>query len=245
MKRKFTVNALKGLSMLSLVVLLSSSASFAQDDDRFSFDVSLNSDQFFGFYPFFSGAYGVSDNLDLTFYGILWSGGTGGGWGNWTEFGVGVNFPVAEGVNINPQVGILGGNLLSSGGTGPGILGDGIVPNVLIGLDRAKTEGEIYLGYYAPLRDEAPANGTTLAYLHYWANVGYKVSDVFSFGGHFEHLVNTGGSNVSSSEDYYQWLGPYVQFTSPSGGPFARFAFGTDLVEGNDSFFKLTAGFSF
>lgn len=245
MKRKFTVNALKGFSVLSLIILLSSSASFAQDDDRFSFDVSLNSDQFFGFYPFFSGAYGVSDNLDFTFYGILWSGGTGGGWGNWTEFGVGVNFPVADGVNINPQVGILGGSLLSSGATGAGILGDGIVPNVLIGLDRAKTEGEIYLGYYAPLRDEAPANGTTLAYLHYWANFGYKVSDVFSLGGHFEHLVNTGGSNVSSSEDYYQWLGPYIQFTSPSGEPFARFAFGTDLVEGNDSFFKLTAGFGF
>lgn len=244
MKRRATVGV-KGFSILSLIILLSTSASFGQDDERFSFDVSLNSDQFFGFYPFFSGAYGVSESLDLTFYGILWSGGTGAAWGNWTEFGVGVNFPVADGVNINPQVGILGGSLLSSGATGAGVLGDGIVPNVLIGLDRTKTEGEIYLGYYAPLRDEAPANGTTLAYLHYWANFGYKVSDVFSFGGHFEHLVNTGGSNVSSSEDYYQWLGPYLQFSSPSGGPFARFAFGTDLVEGNDSFFKLTAGFSF
>lgn len=245
MKNQFTVNALKGISMLSLVILLSSPPTFAQADDRFSFDLSLNSDQFFGFYPFFAGAYGVNDNIDFTFYGILWSGGTGGQWGNWTEFGIGLNFPVSDGLNINPQIGILGGSLLSSGATGPGVLGDGFVPSIIVGLDEAKAEGEIYLGYYMPLRDEAPANGTTLAYLHYWINLGFKASDVFSFGGHFEHLVNTGGSNVSSSEDYYQWLGPYIQFSSPSGGLFGRFAFGTDLVEGNDSFFKLTTGFSF
>jgi len=245
MKNKFTL-PLKSSSLIALFILASTLQSAnAQDDDKFSFDVSLNSDQFFGFYPFFQGNYKLSDNTAFTFYGILWSGGTGGAWGNWTEFGVGMNFDVAEGVSVNPQIGILGGNLLSSGTFGAGRFGDGVVPNLTIGLDKAKTEGQIYAGFYAPLRNEAPPSGTTLSYLHYWVNFGYKASDFFSFGGHFEHLVNTGGSNVSSSTDVYQWLGPYVQFTKPGGGPFARFSFGTDLVEGNDSFFKLTTGFSF
>ncbi len=233
---------------LGLTVMLTglvSTSLIAQDDDKFSFDVSLNSDQFFGFYPFFQGAYSLSETSAFTFYGILWSGGTGGGWGNWTEFGLGVDLEAADGLSINPQLGFLGGNLLSSGVRGPAIFGDGIVPNLTINLDKPKTEGQIYAGYYAPLRNEAPAEGTTLSYLHYWANFGVKASALVSLGVHFEHLINTGGSNVSSSTDVYQWLGPYLQFTKPSGGPFVRFSFGTDLVEGNDSFFKLTAGFSF
>jgi hypothetical protein len=207
----------------------------------------LNSDQFFGFYPFFQGAYSVSDKVDFTFYGLLWSGGTGGGWGNWTEFGLGLNFEVVDGLSINPQVGVLGGNLLSSGAAGSSVFGDGIVPNLTINLDKEKIEGQIYGGYYAPLRNEAPSNGTTLSFLHYWANVGYKVSPFFSFGAHFEHLVNTGGSNVTESSDVYQWLGPYIQFSKPGGGPFARLSAGADLYDGggNDSFFKLTTGFSF
>jgi hypothetical protein len=245
MNKKFTDLLKEGLVLGVLLLALSTTGLMAQDDEKFSFDVSLNSDQFFGFYPFFQGAYSINEKTDFTFYGILWSGGTGGGWGNWTEFGVGMNFEVAEGVTFNPQIGILGGNLLSSGATGSGRFGDGVVPNVTINLDKSKTEGQIYAGFYAPLRNEAPTGGTTLSYLHYWANFGYKVSSLVSLGAHFEHLVNTGGSAVESSTDVYQWLGPYIQFSKPTGGPFARFSFGTDLVDGNDSFFKLTTGFSF
>ncbi|WP_114751724.1 DUF6733 family protein [Pleomorphovibrio marinus] len=234
----------KGLIAFSMIFLLATMPAFSQDDDKFSFDVTLNSDQFFGFYPFFTGAYSLSETTAFTFYGILWSGGTGGGWGNWTEFGAGFDFSPADGFNINPQIGVLGGNLLSSGTEGPPIFGDGIVPNITINLDKTSVEGEFYLGYYAPLRDEAPAGGTTLSYLHYWANFGVKASDFFSLGLHYEQLTNTGGSEVPEATDVYQWLGPYVQFSTPSGA-FARFSAGGDLVEGNDSFFKLTTGFSF
>jgi hypothetical protein len=252
MKNNFT-NLLKGGTVLGVMLMvLSMTSVMAQEEeeeeaDDFTFNVTLNSDQFFGFYPVFQGGYSISEKTDFTFYGILWSGGTGAAWGNWTEFGVGLNFKVAEGVAVNPQIGILGGNLLSSGTAGSGRLGDGIVPNLTVNLNKTKTEGQIYAGLYAPLRNEAPATatGTTLSYLHYWVNYGYKVSPFFSLGGHYEHLINTGGSNVETSTDVYQWLGPYIQFTKPTGGPFARFSFGTDLVEGNDSFFKLTTGFSF
>ena len=249
MKATFTMKNSRSFAVhlvLAAVLAFAGITSVQAQDDKFSMSVSLNSDAFFGFYPFFTGSYSISDNLDFTFYGILWSGGTGGGWGNWTEFGVGVNLPVADGLDISPQIGILGGNLLSSGTAASGILGDGIVPNLTIGLDKPKVEGEIYAGYYLPLRDETSGpSQTTLSFLHYWANLGYKVSPFFSFGAHFEHLINTGGSLVEESTDVYQWLGPYVQFAQPDGGVFSRFSFGTDLVEGADSFWKLTLGYSF
>lgn len=241
MKSSCTRLSVKVACAACLMTVLFAAPAMSQGEDRFSFDVTLNSDQFFGFYPFFSGSYGVSEKLDFTFYGILWSGGTGGGWGNWTEFGVGIGLEPVEGLSVSPQIGILGGNLLSSGAAGPSIFGDGIVPNLTIGLDKTRTEGEIYAGYYTPLRKE----GNTLSFLHYWANFGVKANSFFSVGAHFEHLINTGGTEVPEAVDLYQWLGPYVQFSKPNGGAFARLAFGTDLVEGNDSFFKLTTGFSF
>ncbi|SHN18372.1 hypothetical protein SAMN04488057_109156 [Cyclobacterium lianum] len=252
--RKFNIpTLLKSFIAISLFFVFAVSTASAQSetDDKFSYTITVNSDQFFGFYPFFAGSYAVSETSAFTFYGILWSGGTGGnqgsggGWGNWTEFGVGYSFDAAEGLSINPQIGVTGGNLLSSGTAGPGVFGDGLVPNLTIGLDKAKTEGEIYFGLYTPLRDLAPADGTTLAYIHYWANFGVKASDFFSLGLHYEHLINSGGSNVAESTDVYQWFGPYIQFSDPNGMAFARLSAGGDLVEGNDSFFKVTTGLSF
>ncbi len=237
---------IKNIFVIALGFLLAgTNLSIAQEEKQFNFSVALNSDQFFGFYPTFQGSYGFSDKAALTFYGIHWGGGTGAAWGNWTEFGLGANFQAGEGLSINPQIGILSGSLLSSGAQGPAIFGDGIVPNLTVNLLKEKVEGQLYFGYYAPLRDEAPTTGSTYAYVHYWLSLGYRASDFFSFGAHYEHLINSGGSNIPASTDLYQWFGPYVQFSKPTGGPFARFSFGTDLVEGNDSFFKLTTGFSF
>jgi hypothetical protein len=237
-------NAITSLArklLLGLIILCLGTTLHAQEDKDMSFTVTLNSDQFFGFYPFFQGGYGLSDKVDFTFYGILWSGGTGGAWGNWTEFGVGVSLMPTEGLSITPQVGILGGNLLSSGAAGAGVLGDGFVPNLTVGLDRAGVQGELYAGFYIPTRDESTTDGTTLSYVHYWANLGYQFSDLFSTGVHFEHLINSGGSNVAEATDAYQWIGPYVQFDAAGG--FARFSAGGDLLEGADSFYKLTVGF--
>ncbi|WPR74202.1 DUF6733 family protein [Algoriphagus sp. NG3] len=248
MKNRFTLKSAMQVSLLVALCALSSiSETFAQEEKQFNFSVALNSDQFFGFYPTFQGSYGFSEKTALTFYGIHWGGGTGANWGNWTEFGLGANFEPTEGLSINPQIGVLSGSLLSSGAAGgPSVFGEGIVPNLTVNLLKEKVEGQFYFGYYAPLRDEAPtAQGSTYSYIHYWLSLGYRPSEFFSFGAHFEHLINSGGSNIESSTDLYQWLGPYVQFSKPGGGPFARFSFGTDLVEGNDSFFKLTTGFSF
>ena len=39
----------------------------AQEEDKFSMDVTLNSDIFFGFYPFFAGSYSIMIILHLHF----------------------------------------------------------------------------------------------------------------------------------------------------------------------------------
>jgi hypothetical protein len=205
----------------------------AQEDDALSGSFSFNSDAFFGVNPFASITYDTGD-LDLTFYGIYWGAGTGQDWGNWTEFGVGVGFDALDGdLYINPQLGFTSGNLLSSGVAEPGVVGDGIVPNLTMTYGDDEYEGQLYFGWYLPLQEVEPADGTTLEYIHYWLNGGKKIGQYFSVGVHFEELRLEGGSNTGS-QDGYQWLGPYFQVANDTYG--MRFSFGTDLTDDEDSF---------
>jgi hypothetical protein len=249
MTKQALLSVVRAGFLCSLFCSFSVFTAFAQaakpeDEKKFSFGLSLNSDKFFGFYPVFQGGANVSNGLDFTFYGILWSGGTGAGWGNWTEFGVGLNLQPATGISIMPQIGILNGSLLSSTAQGPSLFAEGIVPNLTARMNLPSLEGEIYAGYYLPIANRAPVNGSTRAYLHYWGNVGYKFGTLFSVGAHYEHLINSGGSAVREASNVYQWVGPYLQFTVPNSSAFARFSFGADLTD-NNSFFKLTVGVSF
>lgn len=223
-------------------------------DERFS--VVLNQDAFFGFYPTFNGLIPVGDNVDLSFYGILWttpSFGNGGGSDLWTEFGIGANFLLNDGkLQIKPQVGLTNGTLLSGGvldandvptGTGSNFA-DGIVPSLTINYSDTYFEAEYYGGYYAALRNRN--EDAALDFLHTWINAGYKFTSNFSAGMHYELLSNT--RNTFPGGDtavVYQWLGPYVQF-SLSKGFFARFTAGADIEEGGDGdFYKLAVGMSF
>lgn len=219
-----------------------------------SFTVTLNQDSFFGFYPAFNGLIPVGENVDFSFYGIIWTTdafGTGLGSDLWTEFGVGAAIYSGNFV-IKPQIGITNGALLSGGvtdnqgdptGTG-GNFADGIVPSLTINYSDAAFEAEYYGGYYAALRNRN--DNAALDFLHTWINAGYKFSDKISAGAHYELLSNTrntfpGGSTAR----VYQWVGPYVQFKT-SNGFFARFTAGADIESGNDGdFYKLTAGFTF
>lgn len=251
MKKSFLI--LLSFLVLSLSAKAQDAVPSTEESSPFSMTVSLNSDIFFGFYPFFAGSYDLSESSAFTFYGILWSGGTGAAWGNWTEFGVGISLVPVEGLNINPQIGILNGNLTS--GLGTPALGEGVVPSLTIGLDRNNLEGEFYGGYY---RGFDHGNPNTNNYLHYWLNGGYKFGKVVSAGLHLEHLRFTGGQgyteNPNPAYDYYKVVGPYIQFASPEGNAFARFTTGGDLRDdemkvksgyGISSFYKLSVGYSF
>lgn len=217
-------------------------SSYAQEEDesKLSVGVALNLDAFFGFYPSLVGGYELNENLDFTFYGIQWGAGTGSGWGNWTEFGVGVNFSAGN-LDINPQLGFTMGSLLSSGAAQPGVIGDGIVPNLTMNYGDDMFEGQFYLGYYAALRDETtatPPGQATNNYLHYWLNAGVKAGTFMSLGVHYEELFLAGGSANGGGSldraDGYRWLGPYLQFAKGDAG--LRFSFGGDLTDDDDSF---------
>lgn len=226
-----------------------------------SYTVLLNQDAFFGFYPSFNGLIPIGDNIDFSFYGILWTtpsfsstaiaGIETTGNDLWTEFGAGVAIHTMGGnLVIKPQLGITNGALLSGGvidetetptGTG-GNFADGIVPSLTMNYSDDSFEAEFYGGYYAALRNrnDIPA----LDFLHTWINAGAKVSDKFSLGGHYELLSNT-RNNGGDTAVVYQWLGPYVQFSTENGF-FARFTAGADIEDDSDGdFYKLTAGFSF
>lgn len=230
------------VSLCFLTQIGSAGAENKEGDVRM--DVTLNSDSFFGFYPTFQGGYGINEDLEFTMYGILWSGGVGENWGNWTEAGFGLKFELAEGLMLNPQVGFLAGNLLSSGTSNNTVAGDGWVPNVTLDLDKERFLGQVYVGYYDSLQNRAVGEtGTTLEFLHYWANFGAKINHNFSAGVHWESLVRSGGSNTTST-DVYEWLGAFVQLAKPESKFFARITAGPDLSAG-ESFAKATVGWGF
>lgn len=214
-----------------------------------SFTVVLNQDAFFGFYPTFNALIPVSDNMDLSVYGILWttadfSSGAGLGRDLWTEFGIGVNIYAMDGnLTIKPQVGITNGFLLSQGtddGVGGNVL-DGIVPSLTMNYSDEALEAEFYGGYYGAVRNR---NTRGLDFLHTWVNAGAKFTDNFSAGAHYEilSLTRAAGGNAAN---VYHWVGPYVQFKLENGF-FTRFTGGWDVGEGNSGdFYKLAVGFSF
>jgi len=239
----------------SAVMAAAAAAQGAENGGRSdTFTVTLNQDSFFGFYPTFNGLIPVSENVDFSLYGIIWTNdafGTGLGSDLWTEFGVGAAI-YSGNLVVKPQIGLTNGALLSGGARDPngvpagtgGNFADGIVPSLTINYGDDSFEAEFYGGYYAALRNR---NGdAALDFLHTWVNAGYKFSDKVSAGAHYELLSNTrntfpGGATARA----YQWLGPYVQFKT-SNGFFARFTAGADIESGNDGdFYKLTAGFTF
>lgn len=241
----------------SPAIVAAAAAAAAQGSDTGgrsdSFTVTLNQDSFFGFYPAFNGLIPVSENVDFSFYGIIWTTdafGTGLGSDLWTEFGVGAAIYSGNFV-IKPQIGLTNGALLSGGvrggpnntptGTG-GNFADGIVPSLTINYADDSFEAEYYGGYYAALRNRNDVGA--LDFLHTWINAGYKFSDKVSAGAHYELLSNTRNEGGATAR-VYQWVGPYVQFKT-SNGFFARFTAGADVESGNDGdFYKLTAGFTF
>lgn len=245
----------------SLLMSVPAMAQQAPEENRASYTISLNQDTFFGFYPMATGSYKANDTIDYTFYGIFWttpSFGTGGGGGLWTEFGGGINFKAFDGkLNINPQIGILNGRLLSAGDFAMAM--EGFVQNITVNLDTDKAEAEFYLGSYLSARKGQTLNAETNQlervpvtnnFLHWWANGGYRFSKLISAGLHYEFLgFYPRGTGRPPSSDLYRWLGPYVQ-ANFSDSFSIRFTAGSNVLDrpatdGQDSFYKMTASYSF
>jgi hypothetical protein len=210
-----------------------------------TFNVSINQDPFFGFYPSVSGSTKLDDHLDFTFYGTFWTTpalGAGGNGGNlWTEFGIGANFKVLDDkLEINPSIGTTHGSLQSAGVRG--IAFEGIVPNLIANLNTEKFEGQLYAGYYLSLRQKSTVQNN---FLHYWLHAGYKISNVISAGFHFENLDGTviPASGDSQTNRIYTWYGPYIQFKGKAGHSLrlsaGGAAFGPSSKSENGEFYKM------
>lgn len=251
---------MKNAQLLVAALFLSVTISaLGQSQKKSNYSVSLNQDNFFGFYPSINGSLSVNDKIDWTFYGIFWttpSFGTGGGGGLWTEFGTGVNISTLQGkLKLNPQIGVLNGKLLSNGAF-PMLL-EGVVPSLTANLGTNKWEGQYYIGYYTATRKgqilttdrsprlvDAPVQNN---FLHWWVNAGYKFSSSFSAGIHYEHLRSNPSEGASTN--VYKWVGPYLQASLPSGLTL-RFSGGGNVLDrpandGNNTFYKMSASFNF
>ena len=230
--KKITLMTLLFVGLISFPALAQEEA-----EDKVSVGLNLNHDAFFGFNPMMTVGYKLENGDSFTAYGIQWGAGTGSVWGQWTEFGLGYNFSAGD-FDINPQLGFTMGSLLSSGAAQEGIVGDGIVPNLTVNYGTEKWEGQFYFGYYGALSDNTEAGESTNNYVHYWANIGYKASDFFSFGAHFEELFLSGGETNGGGSldriDGYMWFGPYVQLQKGNAG--LRFSFGGNLADEDDRF---------
>lgn len=225
-------------TMFLVFVESTSAQEQTESSEKLSVSLNLNHDAFFGFNPALTLSYPVGKTTDLTFYGIQWGAGTASAWGNWTEFGLGLNFKTGN-FNINPQLGFTMGSLLSSGAARPGIVGDGIVPNLTINHDSKRFLGQLYTGYYGAMRNQTKAEGqATNNYMHYWINAGAKATSWLAFGAHYEHLYLTGGQRFGRGElertEGYQWIGPFIQVSKKAAG--MRFSFGADLDDQESSF---------
>lgn len=228
------------LTTFIVMLVLGISPIFAQDSadsEKLSVGLSLNHDAFFGFNPMMTFAYSLSETDALTAYGIQWGAGTGSGWGQWTEFGIGYNKTVGN-FDINPQIGFTFGSLLSSGAVQEGIVGDGIVPNLTVNYGSDLWEGQFYFGYYGALSDNTEAGQSTNNYVHYWANIGIKATSFLSIGAHFEELYLSGGQTNGGGEldraDGYMWLGPYIQLQKNGIG--MRLSTGGNLADEEERF---------
>ena len=239
-------------------------------DTLFAGTIGLNQDIFFGNYTTVYGGYAITDRTDFTFYSILWNtdlfvGGPGGlfgtpaprpagdasldGIGLWTEFGVGLNFKRLGGaLNINPQLGILNGMLLSGAPFGNAKAFEGVVPNITVNYDDTFTEAEFYMGYYLATRSDRAFQAD---FLHWWINAGIKPwgdsndwKQIISTGLHYENLRQTGPTVAAGN--LYAWLGPYVQFSLPNGLG-ARFSAGWDVdrKQFGDDFYKVNVTYDF
>jgi hypothetical protein len=139
---------------------------------------------------------------------------------------------------------------------------EGAVPNITVNYIDNRFEGEFYMGYYKAIRSEGgspggtvdcppigtgggnclgaiPAGGRgTWDFLHYWANAGYRVNSLFSVGAHYEQLLTTRDNSApGAQQDYYRWIGPYVELKLAGGMAF-RFTAGKDLAD-NQDFYKV------
>ncbi|MEM1218248.1 MAG: DUF6733 family protein [Bacteroidota bacterium] len=185
---------------------------FLQAQETGSFQLVLNQDNAFGFYPQVVGSRPISERFDLTAYGLFWTnpsfGSPATGTNFWTETGIGISSTTLQDrLVINPSIGFTHGNLLS--GAEQGLLAEGIVPSLLLLYLDDRFETEAFVAYYQVLRREGPINSS---FALYWIYPGIYLHPAFSVGIHYESFRLT-ETNAGDTGPLYTWTGGYIKYT--------------------------------
>lgn len=231
---------------LLLFFSLQAQPNSSTDSTSSTFGITLIQENAFGFYPVVYGTIGLSPDLDLTFYGAMWTNPSFGfpqttfSSDMWLENSFGLGFHAMDGIiYINPSIGFTHGKFLSGGNES--VAFEGIVPSLSLYMNQGFFESEVYISIYTHLRDEVtdPINRTTAGMLFYWFTPGFWVSHSISLGMHYEGLFLKFGEGPLDSS--YQWLGPYIKIRTKGKYDF-RFMAGPNLKKGvyADEFYKLT-----
>lgn len=251
------------VGLLAACALSPIGSAFAEESPD-TVSLSIRQDTFFGFYTLINGVHKISENFGLA-YGGWWyqdvrGGGSVGGT-PWTEIDLGVNITAFDKrLSVTPMIGTVHGSLLSSRSVGinqPAQAFEGIVPNITANWADGFFEAEGYWSYYKSIRSVGPENRAsapafdannvfspttagpgTWDFMHYWVNAGVQVHKVVSVGAHWEHLSTTRDSAPGATgQNFYRWIGPYIEFKGPSQTAF-RFTAGHDIDSEND-FYKM------
>lgn len=230
--------------MFAIFLLLNFTAT-AQDSlqttptDESTFSINIGQDIAFGFYLGANGSVSLRENLHFTYYANYWANPAYGnpttGTDYWTEVGIGLQKDYFnKQLIINPTLGFTFGKDLSGGTTG--VIGDGIVPNLVISYCRKKFESQLYVSYYAALRK---MGAVTLDYFWYSVWMGRFFSKNFSAGAHFEHFM-IARKTGAKSENVFQWLGIYLE-TKVKEQYLLRLTLGAELLPYTEvtDFYKL------
>lgn len=207
-----------------LAIVLCSTIVFSQEKEKqeknFAFALDIKHNSAAGFYPVFLGNLELNPTTDFTVYSIFWTNpnfGTLNTGGNlFLETGVGLAFKLLDkSLYVNPSLGIGHGRYLSGGSET--LIGEGIIPNVFTLYNKGKFEFEGYFAYYKSLREGKNSDGTsavTRDFLLNWLVPGYKINSNFSVGGYYEQYIATRASQEALTGNLFQWVGPYVKFTT-------------------------------
>lgn len=193
------------------------SNSFAQTDSTSALTVTIGQDSYFGFYVSTFSSYKWKRFVDVTVYSNLWANPAFGtistGTDFWTEVGGGLDFSVGEGnVHINPMVGLTYGKVLS-GGT-KGVVGDGIVPSLIITANKSSLSFSAFSSWFKALRHEG---AQTFDYLWSGASATYQVSPAIHLGILSEHFILSRATNEQPKNLYF-WIGPLIQVDAAGAG---------------------------
>jgi len=209
------------------------------------FELSLNQDANFGFYPGARAVFPISQSFELGGYGNYYTNpayATSDGTGPWTEFGLLVNFnPIqssSQNLFLSSSVGLSNGNVLS--GDSVERFAEGLSLGLTAVYNYSTLEFLASGSYFLPFKKRGIFSNS---FYFYMLSAGVYILPSFSIGTHYENN-ETNFLKLKRTEQTYEWIGVYFKFIV-SQKYTLQFTGGRELADnGTNSFYKLELNIS-